>query len=107
MPDICKQRSCDYLACSDDIYDWFSTLYVKIDEITEPIKISDIYEHFKSSTLYANMSKVDRRKYSLKYFIEKIKTNIFLQKFYRPKDIYINKIRYTMPTLIGFKIITI
>lgn len=107
MPDLCKQRSNDYLACSDDIYDWFSTIYEYSDNVLEPISISDVYEHFKSSSLYINMSKIDKRKYSLKYFIEKIRTNIFLQNYYRPKDSFINKAYYKYQSIVNFKEINI
>lgn len=105
MPEMCKLKSNEYLAYSDDIYDWFSTIYEKIgaNEIVEPIKISDIYEHFTSSSVYTNMSKIDKRKYTLKYFNEKVRTNIFLQNYYRPKHTYINKIRYFVPILLNFK----
>jgi len=105
MPNECKIKSNEYLACSDDIYDWFSTIY-ELDnqnKNNEPIKISEIYEHFASSSIFSNMSKVDKRKYTLKHFNEKIKTNIFLQNYYKQKNSYINKIHYTVPTLIKFK----
>ena len=42
----CRNKAVDYLACSDNIYDWFSKIYVKVDNIVE---------------LYKNMSKNDKK----------------------------------------------
>lgn len=100
----CRNKAVDYLACSDNIYDWFSTIYEKVDKIVEPIFISSIYDKFKNSSLYNNMSKNDKKKYTLKYFDEKIKTNLFLQNNYRPRFSYYNKIRYSCSYIIFFKL---
>jgi P4 family phage/plasmid primase-like protien len=100
----CSNKAIDYLSCSDNIYDWFSTIYNKVDIIVEPIQISIIYEKFKSSILYNNMSKFDKKKYTLKYFDEKIKTNLFLQNYYKPRFSYYNKIRYSTSYIINFKL---
>ena len=49
------------------------------------------------------MTKIDKRKYSLKYFNEKIKTNLFLQKFIKLRDSYYNKIKLNSDCIISFK----
>lgn len=101
----CRNKAVDYLVCSDNIYDWFSTIYEKVDYIVEPIKISDIYDNFKNSSLYDNMSKLDKKKYTLKYFDEKIKTNLFLQDFYKQRNSRYNGIKYYCSYVINFIII--
>ena len=78
-----------------------------MNTIVEHVRISTIYDMFKSSELYSNMSKLDKRKYSLKYFNEKIKTNIFLQHDYRKRDSRYNKIQLKADSIINYKIINI
>jgi phage/plasmid-associated DNA primase len=103
LPKICKIKSSNYLACSDDIYEWFSTIFEKTnDNNIEPIKISEIYDSFTISSVFQNMSKIDKRKYSSKYFHEKIQTNLFLKKYYKPRDSYFNSKRITSPSIVGF-----
>ncbi len=53
------------------------------------------------------MTKEDKRKYTLKYFNEKIKTNIYLQNNYKPRDSYFNKKIIKVPYIIGYKQINI
>ena len=53
------------------------------------------------------MSKTDKRKYTLKYFNEKIKTNIYLQNNYTKADTYFNNTRIRVPYIIGYKQIKI
>ena len=106
LPTACKEKSSDYLACSDDIYEWFCTLYEKVDEEdAQAIKVSDVFDEFQSSSLFYNMSKADKRKYTKKYFNEKIQTNLFLQEFYRPADKTYKKVKQRTPFLIGFRTI--
>ena len=102
-PILCYNLTKDYLACSDDIYEWFSTIFEKEDNETSAISIISIYNIFISSQLYENMSKSDKRKFSLKYFNENIKNNTHLKNYYKPRDTYFNKIRYRHPIIIGFK----
>ena len=107
-PKECKEKTNNYLACSDDIYEWFITIYEKDEkEISDTIKISTIHDIFISSKIYENMTKEDKRKYTLKYFNESIKTNIHLKNNYKEKDSYYNKIRYYHPYIIGYKQINI
>lgn len=107
-PEACKIRSNEYLACSDDIYDWFSTIFVKCNnsEDEEALQISNIYQKFTCSSVYQNMSKLDKRKYTAKYFNEKLKTNLFLQNNYKSRGAYVKGTRYNVPIIIGYKIIT-
>lgn len=74
-----------------------------MDEREHVLQISDIYNTFTDSTVYNNMSKLDKRKYTLKYFNEKIKTNLFLQNYYKSRGAYINCVRYNVPILTSYK----
>ena len=88
MPSICKKVCVDYMATSDNIYGWFSSSYKKTAKIedSEPIKLTEIFKVFESSSYYNNMNKSDKRTYNRKHFVEKIEGNLFLQKYLKKKD---------------------
>ena len=46
------------------------------------LKVKDIYEIFKSSNHYDNMTKIERKKYNKSYFVNYIETNKFFNKYY-------------------------
>jgi hypothetical protein len=48
------------------------------------------------------MSKNDKNKYTLKYFDKKIKTNLFLQNYYKPRNTKYNNIKYNTSYVIKF-----
>jgi hypothetical protein len=47
-PRSCRNKTIDYLVCSDNIYEWLSTIYEKVDKIVEHVRISSIYDILKS-----------------------------------------------------------
>lgn len=109
LPNKCKELTIDYLAVSDNIYEWFSQYYekrIEVNEKNEPInfiKISDIWNKFSNSRYFLNLNKKDKRNYSEKNFREKIEKNLFLKSFYKDrKKIYINGIQNTVPILINW-----
>ncbi len=101
-----KIRLSKYFASyiSNNIYEWFCTIYESDNSPDNlPIRISDIYKNYSRSTLYNNLSKSDKRKYTQKYFNEKIQTNLFLKNNYKPNRSYYKGIRYEYAYIIGFK----
>jgi P4 family phage/plasmid primase-like protien len=104
QPQQCKEKSTNYLACNDDIYEWFSSIYEPSNDKSAVIKVAEVFEQFQNSVLYNNLSKSDKRKYTQRYFTEKIQTNVFLSKFVKPKDTTYNKVKYRVPFIIGFKL---
>lgn len=105
VPKECKEVATDYMAVSDDIYNWFSEFFEKETEKDDKnvIFFDDLYELFTSSNLYLNMTKKDKQNYNLKQFTKKINDNVFLQQFIKPRDTTYNKIKYKKPYIIGFK----
>lgn len=85
MPSKCKAKVVSLLAASDGIYSWFEELYEPVSKdqylTSVPIPVSEIYDKFSSSTYFMRLPKTEQRKLNRKNFIEKITTNIFLQKF--------------------------
>lgn len=103
VPSECKTAAIDYLAQSDHIYEWVCEKYEKTDHVDDFIYVKDMYEMFKGSTYFENLSKADKRKFTQKSFIENIKTNLFMKGNFKPTFSYINKIKITQPAIIGFK----
>ena len=107
MPLLCAIKCRDYLAVSDDIFSWFNEFYEKTETIeeSEAILLTDIYELFKNSEYFMNMTKADKRKYNRKYFIEQIEKNIFLRTFLKNKNSRHNGQTINSDSLVGWRLI--
>jgi phage/plasmid-associated DNA primase len=103
VPAECKTAAIDYLAQSDHIYEWVCEKYEKTDALGDFIYVKDMYEMFKSSSYFENLSKADKRKFTQKSFIENIKTNLFMKGYFKPRDSYVNNSYIKQPAIIGFK----
>jgi|688.fasta_scaffold63464_5 phage/plasmid-associated DNA primase len=94
QPQECKKITNDYLATSDDIYDWFRENYERNNEVNEKeqakhiLKIKDVCEHYKVSAYFLNMNKKDKREFNESKFREKIQNNLFLKQFYKERQKY-------------------
>jgi phage/plasmid-associated DNA primase len=82
LPQSIIDRSRQYLEMSCNIVEWFKDNYEETSELTEYTPIKDIYELFKTSEFYCNLSKADRAKYTKKYINDYISTNIFFRRYY-------------------------
>ena len=61
----------------------FKDVYEYTEIKTDILKIKDIYDKFKNSIYYYNISKVEKNKYTKMYFKEYISTNLFFRKYYK------------------------
>ena len=61
IPDTIKKLSCKYLQDSDEFMTWFNEFYEKTDVPNAYVKTMDIYELYKSSELYINLNKNEKR----------------------------------------------
>lgn len=92
QPEECKKTTIDYLATSDDIFDWFKNSYEKNTEKTdkgEPknyIMVKELCEHFKNSTYFINMPKKNKREFNESKFKENLQKNLFLKPFYKDRN---------------------
>ena len=71
------KKNIDYLAISDDIYDWILEYYEKSEGSN--VKIKEIYKIFSSSEYFKNLSKAKKREYNYKFFVSKLESNLFLK----------------------------
>jgi len=78
-----KNDTREYLLDNDDMYNWFIDNYEKTDDKTAFLKIKTIYDLWKTSDLYNNMSKSSKRKANMKNFKQNhILDNNEMKKYY-------------------------
>lgn len=82
IPKSIKDRSMQYLEMSSDILGWVNDNYVKTDNKNDFVKLKDMWKEFTIGNYYENLPRAEKRKYTEKYFVEQIKENIFLKKYY-------------------------
>lgn len=82
LPQSIINRSRQYLEMSCNIVEWFKDNYEETSDLTQYTAIKDIYDLFKTSDFYSNLSKADRAKYTKKYINDYISTNIFFRRYY-------------------------
>ncbi len=102
-PALCKELTIDYLARSDNIYEWVRAKFSAGSD-TDFIYIDDMYNIFKSSDYFENMSKTDKRNFNMKNFSENIQRNHFLKENFRSRDAVIGEYRIKQSAIIGFKL---
>jgi len=83
IPKSIVDRTNNYLELSCNIVQWFKENYEEDDK--EYVKILDIYDNFKQSSYYFEMSKNEKLKYTRGYFFEYIENNIFFRKYYNER----------------------
>lgn len=101
MPSKCKQKCVNLLAASDGIFSWFEDIY-EPNQYAEPIKLSDIYDVFASSSYFMKLSKSDQRSLNKKKFLEKISTCLFLQKNIKLRKTYHKGFQLSSDSIIGW-----
>ncbi len=78
-----KNDTREYLLDNDDMYNWFIDNYEKTDDKTVILKLKTIYDLWKTSDLYNNMSKASKRKANMKNFKQNhILDNNEMKKYY-------------------------
>lgn len=83
IPETIKQRTAEYLEANCQLLEWFKDEYEITNEKNNILLIKDIYESFKFSEYYENLTKYEKRKLNYKYFIEYFSTNIVTKKHYK------------------------
>jgi phage/plasmid-associated DNA primase len=100
-PEDCKKITMEYLAVSDNIFDWFNDVFEKADDSIMTFK--EVFEIFKDGEFYGNLSKVDKRKYNQKYFYDKLEKNMFLKKFIKRRNDYFNNKQISSDSIVGWR----
>ena len=85
IPESIKKLSSAYMANSDHFLNWFNDAFDKTGNQKDYIKMIDLYEKFRSSDYYENLSKKDKRSMNKKKLIDIVKKNPHLKGFYRDR----------------------
>ena len=81
IPISVKNRTKAYLEMSCNILTWINDNYEKTNDNKDFVKISDMYNNFKISEHYQNLTKALKLKYNKSYFISEISDNVFMSKY--------------------------
>jgi hypothetical protein len=63
------------LASSDDLFDWFNNTFVK--DADSMLSFGDIYDTYKTSSYFMNLSNKSQREQNKSKFIGMIENNLF------------------------------
>lgn len=83
-PEKCKNLSNVMLASSDDLFDWFSNTFEKNDD--NILSFGEIYDVYKTSSYFTNLSKKSQREQNRSKFITMIENNLFLKDDIKRRD---------------------
>ena len=91
-PSVINERSKEYIKSSDEIREWFDSVYEPIDTRNKTkltilqeelyVSITDVFTTFKQGDYYLNQSKENKRMMNKKYLIEYCSTNINFKIYY-------------------------
>jgi phage/plasmid-associated DNA primase len=104
----CKQETMEYFKNQNEMYNWFIENYRKTDAEHSYISMKDIYNHWKDSDLYINMTKNEKRANTMKKFKQtQILENNEMRPYYIEKtNKKINgKMEYISNCLFGWELI--
>jgi hypothetical protein len=80
-----KELSKVYMSESDDFVNWFYSLYEKTEQAHSYIKMKDVYNAYRSSDLFDNLSKKDKRKNNYDKMNKDVKENPTLRVHFCPR----------------------
>jgi phage/plasmid-associated DNA primase len=109
-PIECATLTKDYLASNNDIFSWFELTFDAIPvedlgtETDVPISLSLVYTKFSSSPMFNELSKIAKRAYNRKNFVNKIEENPFLRKALKLKNTKYNNIYLKADSIVGWKL---
>ena len=89
IPERIKNLSKQYVLGSDEMYGWVMENYETADN-TEFVKLKDVFDLYKASDLYSNLTKLEKRNLNKNAFSELISNHIVLKKQFRNNKVKIN-----------------
>ena len=82
IPDRIKNLSKQYVLGSDEMYGWMMENYETTDN-SEFVKVKDVFDLYKASDLYSNLTKLEKRNLNKNAFSELISNHIVLRRQFR------------------------
>ena len=89
VPERIRNLSKQYVLGSDEMYGWMMENYEAADD-TEYVKLKDVFDLYKASDLYSNLTKLEKRNLNKKAFSELISHHIVLKRQFRTGQAKIN-----------------
>ena len=80
IPMQIDERTRNYMSNSDEIFNIIDEVLINSNDKNDIIKVKELFEIVKSSEIYLNMNKEEKRKLNYKTFCAKLETNLFLKK---------------------------
>jgi phage/plasmid-associated DNA primase len=85
IPKTMQDLTKGYLCESDDFVNWFNTEYQITPRGEDYIKMKDVYALYRSSDLYQNLNKKEKRRNNKDSLIKEIQNNPNLKPYYRDR----------------------
>ena len=85
IPQSVEDRTKSYIENSYIPYVFLNDNYIKTGNSSDVIAISDIYDNFKTSEIYLNMTKEERKKFLLKDFCKTFENHMATKNFYKER----------------------
>jgi len=89
IPERIKNLSKQYVLGSDEMYAWINENYETADN-TEFVKLKDVFNLYKASDLYSNLTKLEKRNLNKNAFSDLISNHIVLKRQFRNNKVKIN-----------------
>ena len=103
LPKECQDRKLAFLNASSDIYGFVQEIYTECDpETSEPIKLKDVYEEFKNSSVFRAFKKGQQRELNYSKFCDKIRNEPAFSRLIKNRKEYHNGKQLTVDCLIGY-----
>jgi phage/plasmid-associated DNA primase len=104
VPERIRNLSKQYVLGSDEMYGWVMENYEATDN-TEFVKLKDVFDLYKASDLYSNLTKLEKRNLNKKAFSDLISNHIVLKKQFRTGQAKINGKKIDCERIHGLKLI--
>jgi phage/plasmid-associated DNA primase len=91
-----------YMSDCDNFFNWFNEVYDKTDNNHDVVKMCDLYDIFRSSDLYLNLSKKEKRSMNKKKLTEEVSNDPNLKTHFRDRIKIKGNNYYSV--LIGYKL---
>jgi len=104
LPPECADRKLKYLTASSDIHGFISELYEPCDpETCTPLKFKDIYNQFKTSSVFKAFTKDQQRELNFASFCDKIEQEPALKPCIRNRNQKHKGVQLTTNCLVGWR----
>jgi len=101
VPTECRKQQSEYLASSDNIYEWFKLHFERV-ETKEKLYFKDVYEVFIGTDAYKEMTKASKREFSISKFSKMLEENFFIKKFIKARNSHFNGERLNKDVITGW-----